>query len=67
MITPPIPPVADRPVCVLVSWLADNPHAASKLEYLDCAAYESEWRPAVEAVDMIQPEWPVEVRLAVQP
>ena len=59
-----IPPATDRPVCVLVSWLADNPHAASKLEYLDCSRTEAPvWRPAAEAVEYVDPAHPVQVRL----
>lgn len=56
----PIPPASDRPVCVTVGWLADNPGAAAQLEYSEGSS--GGWLPASEAVDTIDPGWPVEVR-----
>lgn len=58
----PIPAAADRPVCVLVGWLAEHPTFAAQLEYLDG---DNGWRPATEAVRGIDNEWPVEVRQAM--
>lgn len=53
-----IPPPEQRPVCVLVSWLAEHPEAAALLEYRDGAT----WLPASTAPDDIDGCWPVEVR-----
>jgi len=57
----PIPPASERPVCVTVGWLADNPGLAAQLEYHDYNG-PSKWMPASVAVDTIDPGWPVEVR-----
>lgn len=56
----PIPPAADRPVCVLVGWLAEHPGHAAQMEYLD--GHMGDWRPCSEAIDTIDAGWPVEVR-----
>ena len=56
----PIPPAADRPVCVLVGWLAEHPGHAAQMEYMD--GHMGDWRPCSEAIDTIDAGWPVEVR-----
>lgn len=61
---PVIPPADERPACVTVGWLADNPGLAAKLEYLDHQPAAPRWLPASEAIDSIDPGWPVEVREA---
>lgn len=58
----PIPPAAQRPVCVTVEWLESHPTFAAQLEYLDG---EHGWKPAADAVRGIDPCWPVEVRQAM--
>lgn len=62
--TPPpiIPPADQRPVCVLVGWLAEHPSFLNRLEYLDGLDRGPRWLPASTAVKTIDPEWPVEVR-----
>lgn len=57
----PIPPASERPVCVTVGWLADNPGHAAQLEYHDHND-DPCWRPAAHAVDTIDDGWCVEVR-----
>lgn len=58
-----IPPATERPVCVRVAWLAEDPLRMAHLEYLDAnIGVAGEWRPATEAVDTIDPEWCVEIR-----
>ena len=56
-----IPPPTLRPTCVRVSWLADHPTDARVMQYRNGST--GNWCPAVEAIDMIDPGWPVEVRL----
>lgn len=58
-----IPAASERPVCVRVGWLAEDPLRMAHLEYLDANVEPAgEWRPASEAVDTIDHGWPVEIR-----
>jgi len=58
-----VPPADQRPVCVLVAWLAEHPGHAARLQYLDHNTDPPDWVPASGAVHDVQPGWPVEVRL----